>query len=297
MSEALKPPTEAGATIHDAIDALFAAKESASVSATLATTTDTATTPAVVDAAPVDGDAPSLVETTPIVDVPKVSASDYAVKLARLKRQQAAAPQPTTQRMPSPELIARAQAIEAAGGDPLKAFEAAGFDLTQVVTAYENALASNPAEYDPLAKEVRRLAEELSQYKRQAQTATEVAAEQNFLGIVAQHVSKNGDEFEYVARHGQQGLDLVKELVIESGKTGRVLPFVEALRLAESHYDEQAKIFGSTKKLQKTIQPQTQRPGIAQSAAAAGAAPTQAETRPKSVNDVINDSLAALGFT
>lgn len=275
------------ATIHDAIDALFAEKEKTAPAAAASETTETApevaTTETTTEALP---DAPA--------EPAKLSASDYAIQLAKekkkLAKRLAAVP---AQAPPNADIIKRAAAIEAAGGDPIKRMKAAGIDLAEAVRAHENDLAQNPEFHDPLAKEVKALAEKLAHYEARERVAQDEAATSSFFTAAEKMISGGGDKFEYVAAHGPEGLEVVKQLVLEASKSGEVLPLAEALKMAENHYGAEADKLAKTKKLAAKFATPTRKPGLPQQAASAAPAPAK-QTKPLSVSDVINNEIDAL---
>lgn len=275
-------------TIHDAIDALFAEKEKAAPVA--AVTENTETSPEV---ATTEATTETPAAATP-AEPAKVSASDYAIQLARekkkLAKKMAAVP---AQAAPNADIIKRAAAIEAAGGDPIKRMKAAGIDLAEAVRAHENDLAQNPEFHDPLAKEVKALAEKLAHYEARERVAQDEAATSSFFTAAEKMISGGGDKFEYVAAHGPEGLEVVKQLVLEASKNGEVLPLVEALKMAENHYGAEADKLAKTKKLAAKFQTPTRKPGLPQQAASAAPAPAK-QTKPLSVSDVINNEIDAL---
>jgi hypothetical protein len=291
-----------GQTIHDAIDALFAEKAAAPAPAPVSAAP--AEEPKPAEAAPEQTEAPAEgeqpAEETPAEppkpEPPKVSASDYAVQLAKAKKKLAQVKPAAAPAQPSAEAIKRAAAIEAAGGDPLKAFEAAGLDLQAVVKAYEKRVLEEPDYPDPLAKEIKVLSDRLAQYEEREQQAKDAAALQSFLSSAEQMIKAGGDAYEYTAAYGEEGMELVKALVLEEAENGKVLPLGKALEMAEAYYSEKAGKIANTKKLKKLVQPQTpapKKPGLPQGAPAAGAAPATT-TAPRSVQDVINQSIDAL---
>lgn len=303
-------PAPAGNTIHDAVEALFAEK-AAKPAETPAPSVEQPTVEVKTEGEtieqPVEGNAPpaddKAAEPAP---EPKLSAAEYAVQLARTRKKlavaeaAASAAQKQSTPAPSAEAIKRAAAIEAAGGDPLKAFEAAGFDLATVVQAYNNKSATDPEYTDPLAKEVKELRTELQRLQQRETVQRDAESEAEFMRAAETRV-KASEEFEYVAAKGQKGLELVKELVLqaangipEKGIPPRVMPLAEALKEAEAFYSEELEPLAQTKKLAKKFQTsQTRKPGIAQQSPTAGTAPAT-QTKPKSVRDVINQELDAL---
>lgn len=288
MSEVTTSPEAAPtreATIHDAIESLFATKAEAPAPVVEAAPSEEATAET---SEPAPEAAP--VETPPA----KVSAADYAIQLARAKKIAAKAAAATpAQAMPSAEIIKRAAAIEAAGGNPIKIMEAAGIDLAAAVRAYENEAAANPKYTDPLEAKVAELAAKLAQYEGRDRASEDAKAVTSFFDAADKTMKASGDKFEYVAAYGGEGLELVKELVLEAAKGGEVLPLAKALEMAESHYSAEADKLAKTKKLAAKFQPQTRKPGIAQQAPAAGAAPAN-QTKSLTVSDVINESIDAL---
>jgi hypothetical protein len=326
-------------TIHDAIDALFAQK-----AAELPPTPPPETPPADpppgdvskeaeksntsgehVDPAnmspetPADGAAPEgeqppedKPEEKP-PEQPKTSAADYALQLSRAKKKLAAAeakasaaqPPPKT---PSEEALQRAAALEAAGADPLKRFEAAGLDLAEVVKAFDAKLAEDPDSGDPLAKKVKeleslhgKLVEKLSLYEKREQEAEDAKAESSFLAS-AETMAKGSDDFETVAAFGSEGLELVKQLVLEAhagnpekGIAPRVMPVAEALKEAEAYYRAIGTKLAKTKWLAKLLQTTTtKKPGIGSGGPPAPPAPKPDTTKPTTVQDVINQEIDAL---
>lgn len=299
MSEAAAQTTPAAApktteaTIHDAIDAMFASKEPAAPKTEQAKTEAPAAEAAPATERMAEPEAPTEPAEEPkLPEAPKVSATDYALKLAKIKkREQASA---NLAPAVSADAIKRAAAIEAAGGDPVKAFEAAGFDLATIVQAYDKKMADEPNNADPLAKEVKKLQETIADMRAQADARDNEAATSEFFRDAQAFMSAKGDAFEYVAAYGQEGLDVVKELVLKSSKKGKVLPLPEALRLAEEYYEGLAQPLLQTKKLQsKFATTPTKKPSIPQQAPVTTPAPT-APTKPKSVSDVISNELDAL---
>lgn len=294
--EATPPPTQE-TTIQDAVDALFASKETAKPSPPPETPAITAeATTETTEAA----EAATAEPTAEVVTAPesKTSASDYALQLARarkkisaLESRKPAAPAPTT---PSDAALKRAAAIEAAKGDTVKEFEAAGFELKAIVEAYDKRMAEEGGDYpDPLAKEVKALATKLALFEKREKDASEVAAETHFLSVASDFVKASGDKFEYVAAKGTKGLELVKELVLAADEKGEFLPVAEALKLAEEHYEEEANELAKTKKLASKFTTPTRKPSIPQQAPVTGAAPVK-QTVPKPVTDVINEAIDAL---
>jgi hypothetical protein len=292
-----KPAPTQETTIQDAVDALFASKEPAKPApeAPAPVLAETTAEAAIVE----QPEAEQVVEPAPEAKPePKTSASDYALQLARARKKiaalaarQPAAPVATS---PSDAAIKRAAAIEAAKGDTVKEFEAAGFELKAIVEAYDRRMAEEGADYpDPLAKEVKALATKLALFEKREKEASDVAAETHFLSVASNLVKASGDKFEYVAAKGTKGLELVKELVLAADEKGEFLPVADALRLAEAHYEEEANELATTKKLASKFTPQTRKPSIPQQAPVTGAAPAK-QTAPRPVTDVINEAIDAL---
>jgi hypothetical protein len=312
MTTETQPTT--GQTIHDAIDALFAEKAGTTTPAAPVQAAAVSTPPAAETS---ENQPETTAETQPEIttetaekppEAPKVSASDYALQLSKAKKKIAAAEAkaktaPGAQPVqPSAEAIKRAAAIEAAGGDPVKAFEAAGFDLKAVIQAYEKRVLEDPEVVDPLAQEVKTLSDRLAQYERAAKAAEDAATVASFFDAAKKMIATKGSEFEYVAKFGDEGLDLVKTLVVsaaegdeEKGIPPQEITLAQALKLAEAHYEAMADKMAQAEKLRKKIQPasQTKKPGLPQGAPAAGVAPATT-TAPRSVQDVINQEIDAL---
>jgi hypothetical protein len=293
-------------TIHDAIDALFAEKAAAAPAPVSA--------PAAEEPKPIEAAAPEQTEAAaegeptteeapeqPKPEPTKVSASDYAVQLARAKKKLAQAKPAAPVAQPSAEAIKRAAAIEAAGGDPLKAFEAAGLDLQAVVKAYEKRVIEEPDYPDPLAKELKTLSDRLAQYEEREKAAEEARSVSQFFDHAKQMIAAKETDFAYVQAYGDDGLALVKTLVLsaaegdeENGIPPQTLPLREALKMAEAHYRANDEKAAKAREALKPKQPsQTKKPGLPQGAPAAGVAPAQT-TAPRSVQDVINQSIDAL---
>lgn len=308
------------ATIHDAIDALFAEKAKETPPATRplgaagdaadararvtsdapstsseiapAETTTEASPPAEGEAA-TEPEAPTEPAADPAAapDAKKVSASDYALKLAQMRKKAAkAVPVAPTTPTPSAEAIKRAAAIEAAGGDAKKAFEAAGLNLADVVKAYEQEVleGDNP---DPLAVEVKRLNARIVQLEGDKIKAESTEAERNFMNVAQKFVTDNAVKFPRVKAMGQEALDIAKHMVLQEGEQGRVLPLVKALEDVEAHFR------GIDEKLATTRpqppKPTTRKPSIPQQASTAAAAPAPPTTA-RTVSDVINSEIDAL---
>ncbi len=329
-TEQTTPTTQT--TIHDAIDALFAEKEkppgSAAVAQPPAPTSNGASAdpagstpaPATTEPAAPEGEQPETT-TEPEQEVegeqpaetqqpepPKVTASEHALAIARARKKLAQAearlaatkPAPTA---PSADAIRMAAAIEAAGGDPLKALEAAKLDVLDIVRAYEKRVKDEPDFADPLAKEVKTLADRLALFEKREKEATEAASVQKFFDAAEQTIkAAKGGDFEYVVAHGREGLELVKELVLSAAEGDDetppyILPVADALAMAEAHYESEAETLAKTDKLKKKIAPAPptpkKKPGLPQGSPAAGAAPTQT-TQPRTVQDVIDQELDAL---
>lgn len=315
-------PTQTGTTppqtntIHDAIDKLFASKEAqAAQPPATPPSSDAAPTPVAAEQPKTEGDAapaaeaktePQAAEQPPPAPETKVSASDHAIQVARAKKKLAAAEARLAagkkpEASPSADAIKRAAAIEAAGGDPLKAFEAAGLDLAEVVKAYEKRVNEEPEFADPLAREVKLLSEKIALFEKREEEAKDVAATSEFFSAAKQMITAKPGDFDFVAAEGEEGLELVKQLVLSAAEGDEknppyVLSIGEALKLAEAHYEALAARLAKAEKMKKLVTPPPQtpkKPSIAQQAPAAGAAPVT-QTQPRSVEDVINTAIDAL---
>lgn len=313
---AAPPPVEA--TIHDAVDKLFADREAA----------DTAEQPKAEEPAPVESEADATEtdgeqveqpaetpkEPEKPAEPPKVSASDYALQIARAKKKLAAAQaaaeaaKPAKPAGPSETALQRAMAIEAAGDDPIKRFEAAQLDLAEVVKAFDQRMAADPDSNDPLAKKIeelatmnKKLAEKLSQFEETQRAAEDATAISAFLSD-ADKAAKGDEKYETVVAYGQEGLNLVLETVLEArrgdpktGRKPRIMPLSEALDAVEAHYRSLVAPATKTKWLSgqlKTEAPK-KKPDIGQGNPA-GNAPPADKTPARTVQDVINSEIDRL---
>ncbi len=311
MSEAAQTTTETQqpktteATIHDAVDALFAEKSKAAeppkpkeapaaAAEPAEAKAETKTEP--VEASPAEGETAeeeTATEEAPAETKPepeKVSATDYALELARARKRLAktTTPAPTAQ-TPSAEAIELAAKMQAAGADPVKRFEAAGLNLADVVKAYEKEVLEGNAP-DPLADEVKRLNQRIEQLETDRMTAETVQTKREFFSAAERFVAANESKFARVKAMGQKALDIVEHMVIQQGQQNIVLPLVKALEMVEDHYREIDEQLATTRPQPK---PQTKKPSIPQQAPLASAAPT-APTKPLTVSDVIDNELDAL---
>lgn len=301
MSEAATTTTEAPksteATIQDAVDAMFAEKAKSEPKPAETPAPEVKAEPE-TPAAEAPAETPA--EEPKLPEAPKVSASDYALKLARIKKRETASANLAPK--VSAEAIKRAAAIEAAGHDAVAAFEASGLDLATIVNAYEKKREEEPTNADPLAKEVKQLRDMLAGFQerekeREAKESERetVAATQEFHDATRAIIKDSGDSYEYTAARGQEGLDVVKHLVLQSAKEGITLSLFDALKEAEAYFEEDAEPLLQTKKLAAKFSatPQTKKPGIPQQSPLTTPAPA-APTKPLSVSDVINQAVDAL---
>lgn len=135
--------------------------------------------------------------------------------------------------------------------DPTALLELAGItpgELTDLLIA----LGKEPSEADRLAAlEAARKADETkaataAEQAEEAALQAQVRAYQANLATVAKGAP---DKFELTLAKGADGIDLAWSIVDEEYRTkGRVMPYEEALSLAEGHYDSEAKQYLSTKK-------------------------------------------------
>lgn len=280
-------PKSAEASIQDAVDALFAKSEPKTE--TPAPAAETPAEPA--EAAP-EAQAETPAEEPKLPEVPATSASDYALKLERIKKREKASAQLSTSA--NADAMKRAMAIEAAGGDPIKAFEAAGFDLATIVQAYEKKREEDPTNADPLAAEVKQLRAMLTEFAERESARSAEAATGEFFGAAKEIIASSEGKYEYVAAFGEEGLDLVKELVLQSARQRKSLPLHEALQLAEDHFEAQATKLRSTKKLASHFaktEP-AKKPSIPAQAPVTTTAPA-APTKPRTIEQIIMDELDA----
>jgi hypothetical protein len=135
--------------------------------------------------------------------------------------------------------------------DPTALLELAGItpgELTDLLIA----LGKEPTEADRLAA----LEAARTNDAKERETATEREETERleqtkvaFKAKMANDAKAAGDKFELTLAKSDEGIDLAFEIVdAHYGKTGKVLPIEEALAMAESHYDAEAKKFLSTKK-------------------------------------------------
>jgi len=298
--------TSAGQTIHDALDAIFAPPAKAAPKAEFAPVAavgDTETAAPTATVAEGDG-APAVVGEATQAEPAKepeapaqISRADYAIQLARAKRKIAKlqAQTPSSKPTPSESAIALAAQLEAAGDDHYARFKALGLDLGKVTDGAQKEL-SDPESPDPLAREIKTLRDRIAAFEAEKEAAKEADAVRNFFSVVESQIKAGGDEYEFVAAHGQDGLDLVKELVLEAARIKKPITVAEALKDAEQWYAHEAETLAKTKKLAKKLAPPPtkKRPGIGSGSPAAAPAPTT--TKPVSVTDAIENELEALGF-
>jgi hypothetical protein len=307
------PPPSVEASIHDAVDALFASKEPAAETPAEETVTEETTVETseetTTEEAPAEAEAPKE-EAKP--EPPKKSASDYAIEIARAKKKlaavQAQLPKAEAPKQPSQKALERALALEAAGDDPIKRFEAAQLDLAEVVKAFDQRMAADPDSNDPLAKKIeelalmnKTLAEKLSQFEEAQVAASDAQAIGDFLAA-AEKTAKSSEQYELVTAYGQEGLDLVLNLVLEARKgdpekkiAPRIMPLAEALQTAEAYYESLVAPATKTKKLASKFktEPAPKKPSIGGAAPTAGKAPVE-KTPARSVQDVINSEIDRL---
>lgn len=301
-AEAPKRTTQS--TIQDAVDALFAEREAKEKASTATAPTDqalapTAPTEPTTDEQPVEEPAK---EEAP-KEEPKPTASDLALEIARAKRVMAKAaqkkPADDTPQL-TPEMLKRAAAIQAAGGDPLKEFEALGGDLAKLVQAYDNRAADDPSFADPLAAEVKRLSEKITQYEEREAQAKDEAAVTHFMRE-AESFARRGEETNFVAAlvpHG--GLENVKQRVIEAAGRNEQLTLVDSVKAAEKDLETVFEALAKTpkgKKLMAKYFPQTPKtPGVPSQQAPKGAIAPEPNQKPLTSADVIANAIDALGI-
>lgn len=135
--------------------------------------------------------------------------------------------------------------------DPVALLQLAGIEPSEL-TDILIALGREPSEADRIAAlEAARKgdADKAEKDSIAAEAAQLEAAKTNFRGVLASSAKSAGDKFELTLAHGDDGIDLAFECVdAHWNTTGKVLPIEEALALAESHYDAEAKKLLSTKK-------------------------------------------------
>lgn len=300
---ATPPPVQN--TIHDAVEALFAEKE-ASESTPTAVPVGSGEHVATVEKPDASDEEPKQEadgekkEPEPAKEE-AATASDVAIELAKAKKALARAKQKQPEAKPdgiSPEMMKRIAAMQAAGGDTLKEFEAAGFDLAKVVQLYENRAADDPNFNDPLAAQVKLLSEKLTRYEEREQAANDEAAVTSFMRD-AETFAQSNEETNFVAALTPLGgLENVKQRVLDAAQRNEVLTLADSVKQAEKDLVEVFEALAKTPKGKKMIaklypqMPKT--PGIPPNSSKATPAP---ETQtPNNVADVISNAIDALGI-
>lgn len=208
-------------------------------------------------------------------DPPPPKPSEYAQKFLKLTREERAARErqqkldqrETEIKTAEPELATAKEVLEALK-DPKKALALMskhGLTLRQLNDARVAELESggDPAPEttpnDGLVKKLARVEEELESLKTERQREREDVVLSKFDSEVRQAIQS--PDFELVQSEGEEGVELVKEIVKQHlAATKELLEYKEAARLAEEHLERKAEKIAKTKKFQSRHAPAPESP-------------------------------------
>ncbi len=206
---------------------------------------------------------------TPAAEKPSAYAERF-LKLTREERQTREKQQHLEQKeteinAAEPELVFAREVAEALK-DPKKALALMnkhGLTLRQLNDARVAEIESekdggNPATgatpNDELVKKLARVEEELTSLKTERQREREDAVLTKFDSEV-RHVIQSPD-FELVQAEGEEGVDLVKEIVKQHlAASKKLIEYKEAARLAEAHFERKAEKLAATNKVKSRFAP------------------------------------------
>lgn len=196
---------------------------------------------------------------TPAVDaVPQKSASDYAIELSKMKRRAERETEKLRAKQPSADALARLEQLEAAKSDPLKALQLLGIDYKTLTDRFVESVEADPAAHDPSTQKLAAIEAKIAAYEQQMESERQSTMLRQFDSDVREAVKAAADA-EYLHAMGDDGVDFVAALIrTEAQQTGKFLPYREATRLAEAHFEQQAEALSKTKKLRSKLGTQTQ---------------------------------------
>lgn len=199
--------------------------------------------------------------------------SEYAQKFLKLTAEERAARDRKTQldkkeaelKTAEPEL-ATAKEVLAALKDPKKALELMskhGLTLKQLNDARVEQIAGESGDQKPAAispeldqalKKLAQVEEELAALKNERTQEKQETVLQKFDRDVRETIQS--PDFEHVQAEGEDGVKLVKAIVEQHlQKTGKLLEYKEAARLAEAHFEQKIEKHAQTKKFKSRHAP------------------------------------------
>lgn len=165
--------------------------------------------------------------------------------------------------------------------DPFNTLKELGLDydvLAQV--AKNNGKITPELQMEIMREELRReydeklqaINEKLQAKEQEEQVSTQERAVQQFKSSIAEEITKNAETYEFLSLEGEEGIDLVYEVIENYYKeTDEIMPVEEALKLVEEQFEEEAKSrLERSKKIKKFL--------------GTSAAPTQQAQPPAKVN-------------
>lgn len=106
-------------------------------------------------------------------------------------------------------------------------------------------------------KEVDELKRQLHEYKAEQARREQEAYRSQVKAAIGGTVSKDTDKYEFLAMHGEEGVEVVLAVMEEwyAKNNGEMLSFADACDRVENHYTDQAKRYTAAKKLQPKATP------------------------------------------
>lgn len=242
------------------------------------------------EAAPVEAtaegaeEAPEAEVAAPEAPVEKVEPKRDAVsgKFAALARREKELQQQNQQAKRYEQQIAQRQAeIEAKAkdlaareakiksGNPIEVLMASGYTYADATNAILGGF--KPKEVDPIDQKLAPIEERVSKItqeneelkKRLAELDNTAAAKkqreeyEKFVDAVKKTVKEAGDKYEYLNTMGSDGIDIVRETMVQywQANEGALLSYEDACDLVEEHFEKQAEVLLSTKKVQAKLKP------------------------------------------
>lgn len=264
----------------EAVAAQFAGKSllapSLQPEGTVSATPEVATTPEAAPAAPATVDTPAMPVPDPVAAEKVDSAAAKFAALSRrekeLRQKEASTQQTLTQteqrlKAMESQLQARIKDLDEREGkingakSPLELLMARGFTYDQ---ATQQVLGGWKApEVDPLDEKLKPFQERLSKMDILEKELAELRAEkqqereqQNFttvMSTIEKTVSSNPDRYEYVTQEGKAGLELIKDVMVQSYESGEQITYDQAADKVEEYYSDLVEKFSATKKAQARL--------------------------------------------
>jgi len=200
------------------------------------------------------------------------SASRFAA-LSRKEKEARQREQDANRRLAEAEARERILAEREAGlgrikQDPIKFLKENGLSFQDIASAAMGNY--NAPEEDPLDVKIKPVKEKFDKFeadtealKSEVKRLLDLQARQEqerqynqVMGDIKAAVTANPDSFELIGAYGQEGLDLVKDIMVEYwNRNERLLSAVEAAEIAEKHYEAEAERLAQTKKLKSRFAP------------------------------------------